>query len=277
MDSLAVAAALLSALIHASWNALLKAGADRVVDSALVALGWFALGAVGIAIGGALPARALPYVIATAVIHTVYWTALTKAYAAGDLSHVYTLSRGLVPLLVAFAAAFAAHEMPHLRHAVGIAMVSAGVCAVGASRHAPHKATLWALAIAGTIAAYSLIDALGARSAGSALVYSAWMLFASAVPLAFVALWRRGVRTLLRTARADWRRGVSAGIVSGLGYGIVLFAQTRAPVAQVTALRETSVAFAAVIAWLVLGERLGARRWLGALIVASGAVVIALV
>ena len=104
MDSLAVSAALLSALIHASWNALLKSGADRVVDSALVAVGWLGLGAAGILISGPLPTVALPYVVATALIHSLYWTALTKGYAAGDLSHVYTLSRGLVPLLVAVAA-----------------------------------------------------------------------------------------------------------------------------------------------------------------------------
>lgn len=275
MDSLAIAAALLSALIHASWNALLKSGADRVVDSALVAVGWFGLGALGILISGPLPSNALPYVVATALIHSVYWTALTKGYAAGDLSHVYTLSRGLVPLLVAIAASVVAREVPHLNHAVGIVLVSAGVIAVGASRHAPRRATLWALAIALTIAAYSLIDALGARSAGSALVYSSWMLFASALPLALLAVLRRGLRTVLRTARGDWRRGIAAGVVSGLGYGIVLFAQTRAPVAQVTALRETSVAFAAVIAWIFLRERLDVRRWLGAMIVAAGAVVIA--
>ena len=276
MDTLAVGAALLSALIHASWNALLKSGEDRVVDSALVALGWFLLGGAGIALGGPLPARAVPYVIATALIHCVYWTALTKAYDAGDLSHVYTLSRGLVPLLVAVAALIVVREMPQPGHVVGIALVSIGVCAVGASRHAPLPATLWASGIACTIAAYSLVDALGARSAGSAFVYSSWMLFASSLPLACLALGRRGGRTLLRTARSAWRRGILAGVVSGVGYGIVLFAQTRAPVAQVTALRETSVAFAAVIAWALLGEKLDARRWFGALTVACGALVIAL-
>lgn len=277
MPELAIAAALTSAFIHACWNALLKSSGDRLLDTALVGFGWCVLGLGIIAACGLPPAAAWPYVVATAVIHAIYWAALSKGYDAGDLSHVYTLSRGLAPLLVAVGAVFAAAEVPRPSEAVGIAAVSLGVLCVGANRHAPLRATGWALLIAACIGSYSLVDALGARITGSALTYTGWMLFAASLPIGLFALVKRGPVRLARDAWRDGRRGLGAGVVSGIGYGIVLFAQTLAPVAQVTALRETSVVFGALIAWLVLRERLGVRRWAGAVLVAAGAVTIALV
>ena len=255
---------------------MLKSGEDRLLDAALVALGWFVLGAVLIAVFGLPAAAAWPYVLATALIHALYWAALTRGYDAGDLSHVYTLSRGLAPLLVSIAAIFAAREIPRPSAAVGIGLVSLGVLFVGASRRAPLRATGWALVIGCTIGAYSLVDALGARVAGNAACYAGWMLFASSLPIAVFAILRRGGRRLYAAARTHWQRGLGAGVVSGVGYAVVLFAQTLAPVGQVTALRETSVVFAAVIARVFLREHLGVRRVVGALVVAIGAGLIAL-
>jgi drug/metabolite transporter (DMT)-like permease len=224
---------------------------------------------------GAPKAEAWPYLIASVLIHLVYWGALFRGYDMGDLSHIYTLSRGSAPLLVAVGAAITAHEVPAPLKMVGIALVSLGVLAVGASPDAPLKATLWALLIGLCISAYSLVDALGARVGGDALVYVAWTSGVMGVPMIAFAFWKRGVRQMLRDAAiAPWR-GIAIGIISFLGYGLVLWAQTFAPIAQVTALRETSVVFGALIAFFILRERLGLRRWVGAIIVAAGAGLIA--
>ncbi|MGE0742091.1 MAG: EamA family transporter [Hyphomonadaceae bacterium] len=275
MPPLAIAAALTSALIHASWNAALKGGRDRVVDAFLIAVGGILTWAVVAAVLGAPRAEAWPYLGASVLIQRVYWAALFKAYDLGDLSHIYTLSRGSAPLLVAIGAGFAADEIPPPLKMFGVALVSAGVLCVGASSNAPLRATLWALLIGCCIASYSLVDALGARVAGDALNYVAWTSGVMGVPMIAYACWRRGGRQLLRDAAiAPWR-GIAIGVISFLGYGLVLWAQTFAPIAQVTALRETSVVFGALIAFFFLGEQLGLRRWLGALIVASGAGLIA--
>jgi drug/metabolite transporter (DMT)-like permease len=125
------------------------------------------------------------------------------------------------------------------------------------------------------ISSYSLVDALGARVGGDALVYVAWTSGVMGVPMLVFAFWKRGVRRMLRDAAVAPWRGVVIGIISFLGYGLVLWAQTFAPIAQVTALRETSVVFGALIAFFVLRERLGPRRWVGAIIVATGAGLIA--
>ena len=274
MPPLAIAAAITSAVIHASWNAALNGGSDRIVDAFLIAVGGILTWGVIAAVWGAPRAEAWPFLAASVLIHLVYWYTLFNAYDAGDMSHIYTLSRGSAPLLVALGAAFAAHEVPPPLKMAGVALVSVGVLCVGFSPRAPLKATLWALSIGLCISAYSLVDALGARASGDALVYVAWTSGVMGVPMIGFAYWRRG-RQLWSDARVQPVRGLAIGVISFLGYGLVLWAQTIAPIAQVTALRETSVVFGALIAFLFLRERLGLRRWIGAIIVAAGAGLIA--
>lgn len=275
MPPLAIAAALTSALIHASWNAALKGGrGDRIADAFLIAVGGMLTWGVVAVLLPPPVAEAWPYLLASVLIHLVYWYTLFSAYDAGDMSHIYTLSRGSAPLLVAFGAALTAHEIPPVPKMIGVALVSIGVLLVGFSPRAPMKATLWALSIGLCIATYSLVDALGARVSGNALVYVAWTSGVMGVPMIAFAFWRRG-KQLLKDAAVQPLKGIFIGIISFAGYGLVLWAQTFAPIAQVTALRETSVVFGALIAFLFLREHLGARRWLGAVVVAAGAGLIA--
>lgn len=274
MPPLAVAAALASALIHASWNAALKGGRDRIAESFLIAAGGLGAGAILIALLGAPRVEAWPYIAVSVAIHLLYWLTLFKSYDLGDLSHIYTLARGSAPLLVTLGAALTAHEIPPPLKALGVALVSAGVLAVGVSPRAPLRATLWALSCGLTIAAYSLVDALGARAGGNVLQYLGWQMALQSAPMMAFAFWRRGRGLFGDVAVAPWR-GIAIGVVSFGGYGLVLWAQTFAPIAQVTALRETSVVWGALIAFALLGERLGLRRWLGALVVALGAGLIA--
>lgn len=275
MPLAAISLALLSALIHASWNAALKGGRDRVTDSFLVAVGGILVAAGLIAAFGLPAVQAWPFILVSSCVHQLYWFTLFKGYDSGDLSHIYTLSRGSAPLLVAVGAALTAHEIPAPVKMFGIALVSAGVMLVGASPGAPLRATLWALAIGVTIAAYSLLDALGARAAGNAAIYLGWTTGLMSVPMIAFALLRRGTKRLLADANVAPLRGIAIGVVSFAGYGLVLWAQTMAPIAQVTALRETSVVWGALIAFVFLHERLGVRRWTGAGVVALGAVLIA--
>lgn len=272
MPLLAIAAALASALIHASWNAALKRGpgADRLADAFLIAVGSVLVWALVGALWGKPTAEAWPYIVASTAIHLVYWFALFKGYDSGDMSHVYTLARGSAPLLVTLGAMAVAQEIPPPVKLAGIALVSAGVLAVGASRRAPLRATLWALATGVCIAAYSLVEALGARADGNALVYVAWRTGVTGVLMIALTLWRRGPR-LFADASAAPVRGIAIGVLSFVGFVLVVWAQTFAPIAQTTALRETSVVWGALIAALVLREQLGVRRWLGAGVVALGA------
>jgi drug/metabolite transporter (DMT)-like permease len=273
---LAIAAAMTSAIIHASWNAALKGGrGDRIVDAFLIAIGGM-ITAVALFVTMGVPAAASwPYLATSVVIHLIYWTLLFRAYDLGDLSHIYTLSRGTAPLLVAIGAMLTAHETPPLLKAVGMVLVSIGVLCVGISPNAPVSASVWAIVLGVSIAAYSLTDALGARLSGNPLLYVGWTSGLMGVPMVAFCFWRRGAKQLIAGSRVAPWRGIGIGILSFAGYGLVLWAQTFAPIAQVTALRETSVVWGALIAFFVLREDLGPRRWLGAIIVAAGAILIA--
>jgi drug/metabolite transporter (DMT)-like permease len=273
---LAIAAAITSAIVHASWNAALKGGrGDRIVDAFLIAIGGMLTALLLFVLMGAPAARSWPYLAASVAIHLVYWSLLFKAYDLGDLSHIYTLSRGTAPLLVAIGALIAAHETPPPVKALGMVLVSIGVLCVGVSPNAPLSASVWAFVLGVSIAAYSLVDALGARLSGNPALYVGWTSGLMGAPMvAFCAL-RRGPKRLLADASVAPWRGIAIGVVSFAGYGLVLWAQTIAPIAQVTALRETSVVWGALIAFFVLHEDLGPRRWLGAMVVAAGAVLIA--
>lgn len=270
----AAAAALLSAMIHASWNALVKSGADRMANLFLIGAGSVMIGLLLLPLAGPPPWRVWQFLLLSACIHGAYWWALLRGYELGDLSHVYTLSRGLAPLLVATGAAIIAQELPAPVEATGIALICAGVLSVGVSPGASWKATRHSFLLAAIIAAYSLTDALGARASGDPVRYIVWMTLGFAVPQAVFSLAHRGPAGMLRAVRPIWKLGLFAGSLSAGGFGIVIWAQSRAPIAQVTALRETSVVFAALIAWLFLKERMGPRRWAGAAFVTTGALLI---
>lgn len=271
----ALAATLLSALIHAGWNLALKGSAgDRLVDVAVMGIGGSLFGLVLIALFGTPLPEAWPYVLASSAIHLVYWTALTKGYDAGDMSHVYTIARGIAPALVTVAAVAFASEVPSWGQGVGVLAISAGVMLVGVNRHAPLAATGWALLTGTAIAGYSLLDALGVRLNGDVFSYKGWGAVFTFLPISLFVLLRRGPAGFMAAAAGRWRQGMAAGAISSAGFMLVLWAQLSAPIGPITALRETSVLFGAALAALLLKEKVTPRRWAGALVVCAGAMLI---
>ncbi len=271
----AVAAALVAALLHAAWNAGLKAGNDRLLDAALL---FTVAGAIGLAIlpfAPAMNAEAAIWIALTAVLHLPYVYFLARAYELGELGHVYTIARGLPPLLITLLAAVTVAEVPTLTAVAGIALISVGILTVGMSPGAHTRATVLAAAVAVSIAFYSISDGIGVRASGSALAYNCWVFVAVGVTtLAMAAILRPGRITAY--ARLNWKRAAIGGVLSFVSYGLVLWAMTFASIAGVSAFRETSVVFAALIGMLFFGENAGPRRLTGALIVAAGAVVLKL-
>jgi drug/metabolite transporter (DMT)-like permease len=274
----ALAATLLSALIHAIWNLFLKGsasgGEDRLVDLAILGIGGSLFGCGLILLFGAPLPAAWPFILASCAIHLVYWTALTRGYATGDMSHVYTIARGLAPALVTIGAVLAAGEVPGVPQGVGILAISISVMLVGVNAQAPLPATLWALLTGCAIAGYSLVDALGVRVNGDVLSYKGWGAIFTFLPVSLFVVLRRGPASFLASASGRWGKGLVAGGLSSAGFMLVLWAQMRAPIGPITALRETSVLFGAALAALLLKEEVTLRRWAGALTVCAGAMLI---
>jgi drug/metabolite transporter (DMT)-like permease len=273
--SLAVLLAVLGgALLHASWNVVVKRDADKRLATAAVFLGAGIAGLLVVPFVPALPRAAWPYLGAGVVAECVYGLLLAAAYRQGDFSHAYPLMRGTAPLVVALGSPILIGEPLGVRTWLGVGLVSAGILSLigtaGGRRSWP--ATRIALANSVVIAAYTLVDGVGARlSGGHPFGYTAWLFLLTALPWCawLVHLAReQGVRSLARRLR----RGLGGGACSAGSYGIALWAMTHAPVAAVAALRETSIVFGMVLGAVVLHERVTAGRLVAAIVIVCGVV-----
>lgn len=264
---------LLAALLHATWNALLHGNRDRFRSTT-----WMSFG-VAILSAGAIPflpspaPAAWPCIVASGLIHIFYNLCLVRAYRTGDLGEAYPISRGSSPLLVALGAALFAQEKLAPMHLLGILLVSGGIISLALRRgRVSRTGTAWAILTGATIAAYTVIDGIGVRLAGHSAGYTAWMfLFYLLMPVIFIQ--RRGAAALLSPV-SDIASSITGGLVSVAAYGIVVWAVQFSPMGTVSALRETSVLFAALIGRLFLNEKLTARRLISCGVIALGAILI---
>ncbi len=271
--SLAVSmAVLLAALLHASWNAMIKGGGDVLHDTAGIVVGAMLIGLPFLFVVPVPSASAWPFIIASVVVHLAYYWLMISAYRVGDLSLVYPLMRGVAPLITAIAGIAVLGEMPAPMAWLGMLLVSGGVFLLGyrALGHAPSRAAVtFALANAAVIALYTLIDGHGARVSGNAWSYIVWLFVLDGIPF---SLWMLATRreTFIAHLRRRSRRALAGGGLSAAAYAISVWAMTKAPVALVASLRETSVLFATLIGARLLRERLSARRWSGVIAVVLG-------
>jgi phosphonate utilization associated putative membrane protein len=274
-------AVLCGAMLHAGWNALVKSSDDKQADTALVHfLG--ALVALPVALWVGLPRpECWPFMAASLAIHVGYYVALAGAYQHGELGLTYPIMRGVAPLLVALGSAAIIGESPSAGAWLGIIGITVGVALVGLSHpgQALHhgKAVAFAFANAAIIASYTFVDGLGVRQAGPAvtdvLSYVMWLFVLDGFPYPLLLWWRRGPQgrqMLVDYARSRWPLAALGGAASIGSYAIALWAMTRAPVASVAALRETSVLFATVLGTLMLKERFGLQRAAGAVVIVGG-------
>jgi drug/metabolite transporter (DMT)-like permease len=266
-------AVLLAAVLHASWNAFVKAADDGLISIAILGAGQVALGFILVLHTG-LPTRAaLPYLALSIIVHQAYHLGLVMQYRFGDLGQVYPLARGASPLLVAGAAWWLAGESLNGWSGLAIVIICAGIVSLSlVGRGTAHngKALAWASFTALSIAGYSIADGLGARLTPEPLSYIAWLFLLNGMPPVAVALILRNRRQIQRAlAQNGWRSGLG-GPFSLAAYGIVIWAMTKAPLAHVTALRETSVIVAALIGSVLFKETFGGRRVAAATVIVAG-------
>jgi len=272
-----VGVVLCAALLHASWNALIKSGGDKAADTALITVAG-AVVAFPFMLWVGLPNwSAWPYLLASLIIHVGYYIALVEAYRHGDLGLTYPIMRGFAPLLVALGSSVFIGEVPSTAAWLGIVGIALGVGLVGLAHpgEALHhrRALAFAFANACLIAIYTTVDGVGVRANGGAARYVLLLFVLDGFLYPALVWWRRSAteRTaLVAYARTRWPMATLGGSASIGAYGIALWAMTRAPVASVAALRETSVLFAAVLGTVLLKERFGLQRALGTFVIVAG-------
>ena len=278
---------LVGAMLHASWNALVKSSGDKEIDTALVHCLGAAVAVPLLALSGPPPPAAWPYIALSLCTHIAYYVTLAGAYKHGELSQTYPIMRGTAPLLVTLGSSALLGETLSPLALAGVLGVTSGVALVGLSHpgQALHhgKALRYALANAVVIATYTFIDGTGVRTSvkagGTAWSYVLMLFVLDGMPYPLIVWLRRdaaGRRAILTYARRRAPLAALGGLASLGSYGIALWAMTRAPVAAVAALRETSVLFATALSVWLLKERFGRQRAAGAAVIVCGVVALRL-
>lgn len=269
-----IALVLCAALLHASWNALLKSSGDRLASLTIMTIG-AGIGAIPLVLLLPLPlAASWPYILLSAILHTGYNLFLIRAYRIGDFGQSYPIARGSSPMLVSIGAALFVGEQMSIYTWLGVALVSMGIISLAHVKDRRHLAgPLAAFTTGAFIAAYTVTDGIGARAAGNALAYSGWLFVLDSFPLALIFMWLHRRLPMAAERNQNWL-SLAGGAMSLLAYAIVIWAVTLAPMGTVSALRETSVLFAALIGAIFLGERLTLRRIFACCVIALGAIVL---
>lgn len=268
-----IAAVLLSALLHAVWNGLLRQSADRNWTVGWIGFSTFLVCAPFLPFV-APPAGAWPFVIGSSSLHIIYLGLLARAYRDNELSFAYPIARGSSPMLVALGALLVAAERPRVLQAVGIVLIVGGIAAIGLdAKHWDRRGFWIALLLGLVIATYTVIDGVGARRCGLPTSYNLWCFSIYGMTVFFLRL-AVGGRSAFAGRAKHIGIAISGGATSVVAYAIVTWAMVGAPFGMVSALRETSSLFATAIGFIVLGERVSIQKLVGCVAIVAGAVTI---
>lgn len=262
---------LFAALLHASWNAIVKRGTDTLLTTILVTGSAAVIAAIGLPFLPAPAAQSWPWLAASTLLQVGYYVLVARTYQLTDMSASYPLMRGCAPILVALVSTLFLGERLAWIAWAGIALICLGILCM--TRGLPRQHAWLPLLNAGVIAAYTLVDAWGARHSGAAVSYTLWLFLLSGLPLPLWALCTRA-GALRDYARRNWGYGIVGGFGTLISYGLALWAMTVAPVAMISALRETSILFGILISAWILHERVTRQRWIAAGLIVLGAVVL---
>lgn len=275
-SDIAITLVLISAFMHATWNAVVRAGSSRFMTLALVD------GTALLICLAALPLVDVPslqvwgYVLLSVVLNTVYRLFLIKAYEAGDFGQVYPVMRGVPPVLVALFSYFLLHEHLSFQALAGVLLICLGIISLTFVRKMTAlmlRPILMAVGAGVFIASYTVVDAKGVRASETVLQYIIYLTVFQSIPIPLLAFLKARTQFVQAIAR-QWRVGMLGGVFYLASYGLVLFALSLDAVAKVSALRETSVIIGAIIAALFFRERFGWRRMLSALVIVCGIILI---
>lgn len=261
-----------TAFLHAAWNTAAKSVGDRWVSSLLIGVANFVTGLVGVLLFDVPVAACWPFIVASAIAQSCYLLLLTTAYSYGDMSRLYPVARGLSPLIVTVVSVGFLGESLSRPALLGVIIICTAITLLAFARGLPRRGQGVGLALAtgAAIATYTLIDGVGVRLSTSALGYASW-LFLLQGPLVVAFCWWRGGPHLSNRVRANLLKGLGGGVLSVVAYTIVVWAQVRAPLSLVSALRETSVLWAALAGRVFLHEQLNRKEVAAVVLAALGA------
>lgn len=265
-----------AAALHAAWNALVRGGTDPLLHTAAIVF-WTAVYALPVVILLPLPApESWPFLAWGVMIHIAYYFTLAGAYREGSLSVIYPIIRGCAPLLVSVGSVVFIAENLTTQAWFGVGLISAGVLliALRSGMTRPGRGIAWAIACSATIAAYSIVDGQGARLSNHPIAFTGWLYITETLVFGSVLFALGKGPALVSYIRVRLKSTAIGGLMSAIGFGIVLWAMTQAPIAAVSATRESSVLFAALIGVWFLKEQLSCRQWIAAMGILAGLILV---
>ncbi|NTF59626.1 EamA family transporter [Agrobacterium rhizogenes] len=272
MSAVVIGLAMFAAILHATWNAFLRTGADRLWTVTVMSFSSTIIAAPFLFYYPMPASSAWVYIVLSAFLQVGYSVFLVAAYKYGELGQVYPIVRGTVPVLVTVGGVLLARDHVTSQQVIGVLLVAFGIGSLSLGKgRAATSSILFALATGTIIASYGTVDALGVRESLTTGGYTAWVLviYGMLLPMAFMAF--RGKLVVSFRSRETWK-ALGGGLFAMVGYGVVVAAFALGPAGPITALRETSVVFAALIGWLFLAEPLTVKRIASCAIVAGGAI-----
>ena len=266
-----------AAILHAGWNALVKSGQDKLMSMAAIVIGHLPFGMMVLLFVPLPSLQSLPYLIASIFLHAGYQLFLLNSYKVGDLTQVYPIARGSAPLIVTLFSFVVLGLHLGVLQLLSVILIVVGIISLGLARNElgnkNYVATRLALTTGLFIASYSIVDGLGARVAESSWGFYSCLTIGNAIlaimfliissPKTFISLYYNGMLTF-----------IVGGGASFLCYGVVTWAFTQAPIALVTALRETSIVFALLIGVIFLRERLNLVKVFSTFLTLSGTILL---
>lgn len=281
MSPLVLSAVLFAALLHATWNAMIKVSGDRLIMMA-VTTATSSLLVVPILIYLPLPAiESWPFLLLSTIVHNFYMLVLVRAYGLGDFAQVYPLSRGSAPLLTAVLGFLLLNETMEPSEISGMVLIIAGILGLALETSAgvfklSRPALFYSLLTGVCITAYSLVDGIGVRLSGNSLSFILWMFFLDGFLLPLIAYARRPRDVFLETIKSVWKTGLLISVLSTAGYAIIVWAFAQERIAPVAVLRETSVLFAMLISVLFIKESFSPARLLIVSLILTGIILLGL-
>ncbi|PCI87822.1 MAG: hypothetical protein COB24_05225 [Hyphomicrobiales bacterium] len=279
MSFLVFCAVVLAAMLHAAWNAVAKSQSDKLLTMTALVFGSAFWGALVLPITSAPHPQSYMYIVISIALHVGYQIVLQAAYKLGDLSLIYPISRGTAPLIVTLFSVFVWQIGFELVTILGVVAIILAVFCLGFTKNGAggrdSKAVAFALMTACFIAAYSLVDGTGARLSGDPFGYYAWLTIANA--LFFIPyVWMKKPVLIVRAFQQQKTIMFFGGFASFAAYAIVMWAFTQAPIAMVTALRESSIMFAMMIGVFFFKEKFGRLKFAATLLTLLGMVLLRL-
>ncbi len=277
METIVFLAVIAAAILHASWNALLKGSADKYVSMCAVVFGHVPIALALLPFVAMPKPDSWPYIAVGVALHVGYQLFLLTSYRLGDLTQVYPIARGTAPLLVAAVSVLALGVQLSSAELIAIAAIGLGIISLSAVRQSDgttnRNAALLAFVTGCFIAGYSLVDGLGARAAETALGFYTWLTFGNAAVFGAITFIARpgAIRRIPTEAPLLFLFGGGASFAA---YALVMWAFTQAPIALVTALRETSIIIALLIGVMFLKEKLSLGKVLSTFVTLAGAILL---